>query len=174
MPPGAESRCGVLMVWMESTIIIAGMQFLGLLEDFGGVRLRQDVALRLKIAHAVGAHFDLFFALFAADVQHFGRGFSWQFAAAGAFSDARLPADEHQRTRHDASAQHPVEFLVGRGKARRGARLTCCEQHGFGGVRFARVPTTCVSPQQPIGCPFAQIWGRFSSATVSFWISSSW
>ena len=92
----------------------ARLQFAQFLQDQVEVHLRQQVQVLGVDAQPVGAHLDLLRRLLARHIQHrpdrvghHGRDFQEQ----GRLADAGVPADEHQRTGHDAAAQHAVEFL---------------------------------------------------------------
>ena len=116
-----------------------GLQFLCLAEQFGRIGFGKYKAIGSTLANAVGAHFDLFFAFFAADVQDFSGQLQGHLEHEGAFADARLAADEHQRARHDAPSEYPVEFFIGGAHALGVAGLDLGQGRGFGAVAaFAR------------------------------------
>ena len=82
------------------------------------------IVMVIVIVYSVGTHFDLLFALFAADVEEReGPGGQGQggLEKEGALADARLAAEEEEGTGDDAAAQHTVELGTVGGDALCGA-----------------------------------------------------
>ena len=71
-------------------------------------------------ADALGAHLDLGRRLLAADEQHAAAGGGdtvERLQQQRGLADAGLAADQHQRARHDAAAEHEVELGDAAGEA---------------------------------------------------------
>lgn len=69
---------------------------LGLRQDLSRIGFGENVALICLLSDPVGAHFDLFIALFAGNVQHFGIQLKCELQEEGRLPNAGLPADQHQ------------------------------------------------------------------------------
>jgi hypothetical protein len=82
-------------------------------------RLAEDGAAGIIAPEAPGAHAHLLRALLARNVERAQtRAAQRDLQAQRGLADARLAADEHQRTRHHAAAQDPVHLPQSEGNAR--------------------------------------------------------
>ncbi len=127
-----------------------------LLEYALEARLRQQVQRRAADAKPLATRFDLMLRLFAGAVQHradrprhVGRRLQQQRRLA----DARLAAQQHQRTRDDAAAQHAVEFVDGGGEPRVLLDLDIRVQPGDSGRPGGRIPMSAGRSPTVLGGP---------------------
>ena len=114
MLPGADWNFSEKTVWIESTMIKRGTQPRDLFEDALETRFRQQVQRRPFDAEPVAARLDLMLRFLAGAVEHrpdrvreMRRGLQQQRRLA----DARLAADQHERSGNDAAAQHAIELV---------------------------------------------------------------
>ena len=135
--PGAEVRASLYSVCTESTTTQRRAGGGDRLEDRLEVGLGQHGDAARVGADALGAHLDLGRRLLAADEQHVaaGRGDAVErLQQQRALADAGLAADQHERARHDAAAEHEVELGdAGREARRRPTRRRRHRRTGRGG-----------------------------------------
>ena len=93
--------------------------------------LRQQVERRCADAKAVAAAFDLVLGFLAGRIEDWsdiGREMRGGLQQQRGFADARLAAQQHQRARNDAAAEHAIELADARREARRVSRFDFCVQ----------------------------------------------
>ena len=113
MLPGADWNFSENTVWIESTMTKRRLEPRDLLEDALEAGLRQDVERRALDAEPLAARLDLVLGLFARAVEHRAerlREVRRRLQQQRGLADARLAADQHERSRHDAAAEHAIEL----------------------------------------------------------------
>ena len=121
--PGADWNLSEKTVWTESIDHERGLEARDLFEDALDARLGQQVERRVADAEPLAAALDLVLRFLARRVEHrpdFAREVRGRLEQQRRLADARLAAEQHQRPRHDAAAEHAIELAdAGRQPRRR-------------------------------------------------------
>ncbi len=118
-----------------------GRRRLELFQDALEARLGEQIQRRAPDAEPLAARLHLVLGFLARAVEHrpdVARDVGRRLQQQRGLADARLAAEQHHRARHDAAAEHAIQFADAGRQSRRRAHLDVGVQPGAGAARHER------------------------------------